>query len=236
LRIYNNSNAPGVVVATVREIDTGNVLGKWTSPTIPAHASPQVSIATIEAALVTTASQTLVTRLAYNLEIESSFAGYVQYVLWANSAGVLANMTSCRDGLTATDSTLALNVQSSTATDYVSKLRVTNTGAVANTAVLTFADVSTGTTLGTWTSASIPVGAAIEVAVPDIEAAVPALAQAAKGGAAQYTVTLGNLSGYLQHAVENRRVGALTDLSGKCAIPASTTVTVPTSPAARASL
>lgn len=223
LRIFNNTNAAGVVVATVRDVDSGAVLGKWTSPSIPAHASPQVPITTIEAAISATAPQTFAARTGYNLEIESSFGGYVQYLLLA-PGGVFANMTSCRDGLTTGDSTALMNVNTSSVADYVSRLRVTNTGAVAGSAILTFSNATTGARIASWTSPSIAPNASLDVAEPDIEAAVSAISDATKAGALQFNVTLESLSGYLQHVIENRRASAFTDFTARCPISASTSV------------
>ncbi len=229
LRFYNSTNAAGVIVATVRDVDSGAVLGKWTSPSIPAHAAPQVPITTIEAAISASAPQTFAPRTGYNLEVESSFAGYVQYLLLA-PGGVFANMTSCRDGLVAGDNTVLMNVNAASAADYVSRLRVTNTGAVAGAAVLTFSNAATGVRIGSWTSPSIATGASLEISEPEIEAAVTAISDAAKAGTTQFNVTLESLSGYLQHVIENRRAGAYTDFTARCAITASTGVTVATGP------
>ena len=230
LRIYNNSGVAGIVVATVRDVDTGDVLGTWTSPTIPAHASPQVAIATIEAGAALSAGQiiALPTRTSYNIELESSFPGYVQTLLYAPSAGLFANMTSCSSGFATTDNTLAVNVNAASVADYVSHLRITNTGPVASAAVLTFVDARNGSTVASWTpSRTIPPGASIDVAVPEVEALISALAGATAAGATQYNVTLGSITGYLEHVIENKKLAALTNMTGKCALTASTAIQPP---------
>jgi hypothetical protein len=92
--------------------------------------------------------------------------------------------------------------------------------------VLAFSNAATGVRIGTWTSPAIAVGASLAVSEPEIEAAVSAIGDAAKAGAGQFNVTLESLSGYLQHVVENRRASAITDFTARCAITASTGVTV----------
>ncbi|MND06817.1 hypothetical protein D3C83_284310 [compost metagenome] len=56
--------------------------------------------------------------------------------------------------------------------------------------------------------------------MPEIEAAVPALADATQAGHNQYNVTLTSLVGRLQHVIENRQVGVLTDMTAKCDLSA----------------
>jgi hypothetical protein len=226
LRIYNRTNAAGVAVVTLRDAGSGAIIGKWTSASIPAGASPQIAIATIESNAVPAAGQSIAaaTRTAYNIEVESNVAAYVQTILWNATTGVFANLTSCRGGPATTDAGFAMNVNSSAVQNYVSRLRVTNTGPVAAPAVLAFADAASGASVATWTSQSIPPSASIEVAVPDLEASVAALGQAVRGGLQQYNVTLQSLNGYLQHVMENRPVAALTDITARCAVQASTAV------------
>jgi hypothetical protein len=108
-----------------------------------------------------------------------------------------------------------------------------NTGAFPAHATLTFADSSTGTPLATWTSPTIASSGVFEVQVPDIEGLVPALQSAVKaGGVTQFNVTLSGFSGYLQHVIDNQNLGAVVDMSGKCAL---TVVAAPVTPVVSAS-
>jgi hypothetical protein len=222
LRVHNNSAAGGSVIATLRSVTSGVVLGTWRSPVIPAQASVQFSIQKIESEAQAAAGQAIAVdgRAAYNIELEATFPAYVQYLLWAQNPGVFANLTSCNAGAAA-DGGLAINVHASTIPQYVSRLRVTNTGPVAAPATLVFTDSATGYRVGSWTSQAIPSQASIEMTVGEIENAAEAIRTATAAGTSQYNVTLESLTGYLQHVIENQRIGALTDMSAKCAVPAS---------------
>ena len=228
LRFINDSTAAGTVTVTLRDVGTGVALGTWISPEIPAHASPQVSIRTLESDATPASGQVIATsaRPYYNLEVSSTFPGYLQHVIWARNGGVFANLSSCASGVAA-DTSLLMNVHSSLNTNYLSRIRIVNTGATTDHAVLSFYNVSTGGLVATWTSPDIAPNAAYEVKSATLEAQNTALNAAVALGLQQYNVRLSNLTGYLQHAVENVLVGALVDMSSKCdlGIVASTTST-----------
>ena len=219
LRIYNDSAAPGTVTVTLRDVATGAALGKWTSPRISAHAAPQVALRALEEAATPTGSQAIQTnsRAYYNLEVASTFTGYLQHVLWARGPGIFANLSSCAGGL-ATDSTVVSNVHASNITNYPSRLRIVNTGATTDHAELTIYNASTGAEIGLWRSLDIAPGASLEVQAAQIEDQVPALRAAISDGLSQFNVRLSNLAGYIQHVVENRGAGALVDMSSKCVL------------------
>jgi hypothetical protein len=217
VRIYNSGGSPGTVTFTVRDAATGSVLGTWTSPAIAPRASPQFAIANIERDAVPAQGQTIAAqgRTYYNLEAASTLKGYLQYVLWSNGPGILGNLTSCPAGASVDGGTL-LNIDSSATPDYVSHVRIINASGISSAATLAFYDPNDGSQIATWTSSTIAPGAALDVPVPDIEAAVPALASATKAGRNQYNVLLTGLVGRLQHVMENRSVGVLTDMTAKC--------------------
>ncbi|MHB1206260.1 MAG: hypothetical protein ACYCZX_11870, partial [Rhodospirillaceae bacterium] len=226
----------------LRDAPTGSLMANWTSPPIPAGASLQVPMQTIETNAVAAAGaiQTLVAVSTYNLDISATFPGYLQHVLWSRNFGVFANLTSCGTGLV-TDTTAIPNVHSSALGTYVSRIRMVNTGVFPSRATLSFADSSTGTPIATWTSPEIASGAVIEAPVPQIEADVPALQSAVKaGGVIQFNVQVSGFSGYLQHVVDNQNLSVVVDMSGKCALtvvaaPATTaSTTASTSGAAKA--
>ena len=121
-----------------------------------------------------------------------------------------------------------INAHASSISDYVSHLRVTNTGAVAGPATLVLRDAANGTSVGRWYSPTIPPGGSVETTIPDIEAAVTNIAASTRVGTEQYNVSLENLPGYLQHVMENRKVAALTDMTAKCDLPVSPAVVAPT--------
>ncbi|MBX7198445.1 MAG: S8 family serine peptidase [Rhodospirillaceae bacterium] len=226
LRFFNTSTAAGAVNVSLRDAPTGLLIATWTSPQIAPGASAQVSMQTIETNAVPAAGapQTLAAIGSYNLDIASTFPGYLQHVLWNRTAGVFANLTSCGTGLVS-DATMIPNVHSSALVTYVSRIRMVNTGTFASRATLAFTDPGTGTAIATWTSPEIPSGGSIEIPVPQIETQVPALQTAVRaGGALQFNVALSGLSGYLQHVVDNQNMGVMVDMSPKCAL---TVVPVP---------
>lgn len=230
LRFYNTSTTAGAVTVALRDAPTGSLMANWTSPPIPAGASLQVSMQTIEtnAVAVAGAIQTLVAVSNYNLDISATFPGYLQHVLWSRNFGVLANLTSCGTGLVS-DTTALPNVHSSALGTFVSRIRMVNTGVFPAHATLSFADSTTGTVIATWTSPEIASGAVIEAPVPQIEAVVPALQSAVKaGGVVQFNVKVSGFSGYVQHVVDNQNLSVVVDMSGKCAL---TVVAAPPPPA-----
>ena len=230
LRLYNTSTTAGTVAVALRDAPTGSLIANWTSPSIPAGASLQVPMQTIEtnAVAVAGANQTLIAASSYNLDVTATFPGYLQHVLWGRTSGVFANLTSCGTGLVS-DTTAIPNAHSSALGTYVSRIRMVNTGVFPAHATLSFADSVTGTPIATWTSPDIASGGVIEIPVPQIEAQVPALQSAVKGGnVAQFNVKLSGFSGYLQHVIDNQNIGAVVDMSGKCAL---TVVAAPAPPA-----
>jgi len=220
LRVYNGSSVPGTVTLTFRDAVTGTRLGTWTSAPIPAQASPQLSVAAMEQQAVPAENQVVAAsgRSYYNIEATSTFNGYVQYVLWADVAGMLGNMTSCPAGVS-TDRTTLLNVHASAVADYTSHIRIVNSGTIAGRPTLTFSNSTTGQVVAQWTSSSIPAGATLDVTMPQLETQVPELTGLNK--AVQYTVTVKGFAGYLQHVLQNRISGVLTDMSAKCTITAA---------------
>ena len=217
LRFFNDSSTAGTVTVTLRDVGTGAALGTWTSPEIEAYASPQVSMSTLEDDAVPASGQIVAanTRAYYNLEVSSTFPGYMQHVVWARNGGVFANLSSCASGFTS-DASLLINVHSSLNAAYPSRVRIVNTGAAADHAVLSFYNTMTGALVATWTSPNIAPNASLEVKASMFEGESAALTAAVAAGLQQYNIKLSNLSGYLQHAVENTLVGALVDMSSKC--------------------
>ena len=222
LRVYNSTSAAGTVTFTITDTVSGTTLGTWTSPPFPAHASAQFAVSDIEKNAVAAQSQTITAsgRNYYNLQAVSTFNGYLQYILWANTEGVLGDLTSCPAGPSA-DGTTLLNIDASNNAGYVAHIRIVNSGAAAGTATLTFFNPISRQQVTQWTSPSIPAGATYDITEPQIEAAARPLASASLAGSYQYNVVMTNLSGYLQHVVANNQAGLLTDLSMKCDLAAT---------------
>ena len=84
--------------------------------------------------------------------------------------------------------TLVAGVQSNATTTQV--FRFSNAGRAAGTVTATLYDAATGTSLGTWTSASVAVGAAIEVTAAQIASGTtPALSAAQQAAALNIAVS-----------------------------------------------
>lgn len=215
LRFHNASPKSGSITISLRDADSGRVLGTWTSGTIAAHATAQISIASLEREAKSNVPVAAAARSFVNLQVDSTFAGYMQHVVWAKSVGILANLSSCNDGLS-TDNSALVSVHTSALADYPSRIRVANSGAVEDSAQLNFYNGNTGRVIGTWNTPAIPPGGSIEITMQRIEASLPELASAVETGVTHVNVSLEGLSGYLQHVVQNSRAGALLDMSPKC--------------------
>jgi len=221
LRFQNDSSTAGNVTVNLRDAETGQVVGAWTSPNIAPKASLQFDIGKLETEARATLANTPVTtnaRAFFNLEVESTVPGYMQHIVWARGAGVLTNLTACADGLSDDGRTL-LNVHSSAVDGYPSRLRIANTGAATEPAVLTFFNAGNGRQIASYTTAAIPPNGSLEITLARIEALLPALQDPTVTGSNivyQYNVRLDGLTGYLQHVVENSRTGVLLDMSPKC--------------------
>ena len=223
LRFHNKSSSAGTVTVSLRHSETGRVLGSWTSGSIPAHASAQINMANLEkearAAVDTTPIATAAAAY-FNLQVDSTFRGYMQHVVWARGAGALTNLSSCNDGL-ANDNSFLMNVHTTALAEYPSRIRVANSGAVADSAVLTFYHASTGRLIGSWNTPQIPAGGSLEMTMQRIETQSPDLGTAVADGVSQVNVGLESLTGYLQHVIQNTRAGVLLDMSPKCELGAA---------------
>ena len=217
LRFFNSSSEPGSVTVTLRDGQSGETVATWVSPEIPARASRQFSARHLETASSLAANNALSVdeRVYLNLEVESSFAGFLQHIVWSRNSGVLANLSSCDAGFSQ-DGTLISNVHASTIGGYVSQFRIVNSGNTTDQATLVFYNSATGEEIGQWTSSAITSGASLEISGPELESLVPNLGTAVSDGMLQYNVRLDNLTGYIQHVMQNVAIGAVIDMSPKC--------------------
>jgi glucose/arabinose dehydrogenase len=210
LRIANTSATAGQPVLVVRDGQTGALIGEWTPPTVPPHASLQIDMAAVEAAITGTARATL------TVGVRSPFGGFLQHAVWNPTVGTLENMTQCDSGPSADQRTL-INVHSSAIAGYPARIRVYNAGSVDQPATLTIRNADTGGVLATWQSSAIPAGAALDISVPALEAgASPRLSSPPY----HYVVSLADgFSGALQQVVGNP-TGQITDITDKCTLVA----------------
>ena len=222
LRFYNAGGSAGTVTVTLSDSATGLALGQWTSPSIAPGTAPQYAISTIEGA-VAGAKPAL-----YSVTMQAQFNGTFQHVLWKPADGTLTNLSTCDSG-TAPIAARAANVHGGILGNagYPGSIVVYNTSTVAAPVVLHVADAATGASLGTYTSAIIPANGQVVVPVSALETAAAITPTAAMS---HYIVTVQNMfTGYIQHLLNNTRVGVITDMSIVCTFPAIT-VTVPTNP------
>lgn len=224
LRFYNAGGTAGTVTVTLSDYATGVALGQWTSPSITPGTAQQYAISTLEGVLPANSTKPSF----YSVTMQAQFNGTFQHVLWKPGDGTLTNLSTCDSGITAV-ATRAANVHSSVlgGLGYVSSIVAYNTSTVAAPVVLNIADAATGASLGTYTSATIPGNGQVVLAVSALEAAAGITPTSAM---AHYIVTVQNqFMGYIQHLLNNTKVGVITDMSTVCTFPAIAVV-VPTNP------
>ncbi|MHB1206930.1 MAG: trypsin-like serine peptidase [Rhodospirillaceae bacterium] len=216
LRFYNSSTAAGTVSVTLSDYATGTPLTQWTSPLIPAGASPQFAISAIEAG----GSQAFTRSNYYSLAIQSSFAGSFQHVLWRTADGSLTNLSTC-DSAPANGGTTLINVHSSLlANGYPSQVVVFNTGATTANATLGIYDAATGGRIGTYTASGIPANGQVITTVINMENA----SGLNPGNRYHYNIKIENsaFTGFLQHLVNNQQSGVTSDMTEVCTLVRST--------------
>lgn len=222
IRLDNTGTKAGTTAVTLADAATGQTFARWTSPSIPAGASAQYYIEEIEAAV-----SSAVTRPPYYaMTVQPAFDGAFQHVLWRPADGTLTNVSSCAASVTANPS-LLINVHSTLlGPGYPSSVVISNTGAAAATAQLGVYDSVTGTKLGTYTSANIAPGNQTIVSVATIETGANI-----NPGATLYHYNLkieNAFTGFLQHLVNNTKVGVITDMTTICALGSAAAATAPT--------
>ena len=211
LRIYNSGDAPGTVTITLRDPVTGGVLSQWKSPFIAPQAAPQFDIPTIEAA----AGTAFAIPSLYSVTIHADISGYLQHVLYRPQDGTLSNLSSCDTIPISIPIPRASNVHSALLSEgFPSSIVFYNTGEEAMSAIIGLYDARNGARLGTYTTPSIAPLAQLTVNVATMESAIGVTPSA---GMFHYNVKLDNaFTGMMQHLVNNRAAGLLTDMTTAC--------------------
>ena len=211
VRFYNTGSTAGTVTVTLNNAATGQTLGQWTSPTIPAGAAPQFPVTTLESAL----PPGTVKPAYYAAIIRPQISGFFQHVLFRPADGTLTNLSTCE--VSSSANALALANVHSTLLDngYPSSIAITNSGASAiNPVRLEILDARDGIKLGTYVSPSLGPNAQAVVTVAQMQAAAGITPPA---GAFHYVVKSETpFTGFLQHLVNNQRVGVITDMTTTC--------------------
>ena len=156
----------------------------------------------------------------FNLELTSTFTGYLQHVVWEQNSGVLTNLTSCAAGYS-TDTSFLMQLFSSRIKDYTSRLRIVNTSAGMDHAILVFYDQASGAEIMRWQSPDVVGGATLELSVPAIEAATTSLGGRPDTLSPLYNVKVLPFNGYVQHVLQGRVANGLFDMTAKCDLVAA---------------
>ncbi len=214
LRFNNTSTAPNTVTVTLADDKTGQTLTQWTSPSIAAGASRQFFIEELESAGGGFAKPQY-----YAITVRSKFDGAFQHVLWRPSDGTLTNLSTCDAGVGANTSQL-INVHSTLLdSGYPSSIVISNTGAATANITLGVYDATTGTKLGTYPAPPILAGAQAVIPMTTIESGA-----GVSPGTTIYHYIIkaeGSFTGYLQHLVNNKSTGVITDMTTICAMKGS---------------
>jgi virginiamycin B lyase len=212
VRFYNTGTAPGAVTVSLANALTGAKVRDWTSAMIPAGASHQIFIKDIEGASAGSADK-------YVLTARAQFDGAFQHILWRPADGTLTNLTTCNASVAA-DARQLMNVHSSLLSGpYPSSVVVNNTTAASARATIGIFDATTGARLGTYSSGDVGAGGHVIVPIDEIEAAANI-----NPGSTIYHYVLkleGSFSGYLQHLVNNKSSGVITDMTTTCLMKAA---------------
>ena len=227
LRVINAGAAANTVNVALRDGTTGQKLGEWDSPSIPAGAAAQYSIAALESDIEKAAGQTLTKPPYYSVEIQTRMEGYVQHVAMAPGPGTFTNLSTCDTGA-ATSPNLLPYVHSSLLekAGYPSAIVVTNTGPTPASVQLAIFNAATGDKLGAYTTPAVPSNGQITVAIPVMESEAQISTDL---GVNHYIVKAeGAFSGYLQHLVTNTQTGVTVDMTTVCPMRASPSTTVAT--------
>jgi hypothetical protein len=235
LRFFNTGVNGGSVSLTFRSTN-GQTLGQWTSPTIAGNAEVQYSIGTIEAA----AGLNSANNPRYVMSLDTSLTGNFQHVLFRPTDGTLTNLSTCDAGVNA-DPTRLSGVHSSLIGDgYPSSIVVKNTGTTTQLVVLGVFDARNGARLGTYIADNslyrkftdpvigpIPANSIYVVSMKEIETVINLTPSA---GMYHYVIKLENsFPGYLQHLVNNTKLGVVTDMTTSCSFGGATgTAAAPT--------
>ncbi len=210
IRLANTGSSAATVTVKLWDYTTGALAGTWTSPSIPAGTAPQYAISTIESAVTGTKPQ------YYAVAVQTAMTGTTQHVLWKPSDGTLTNLSTCDTGISAGTGQMA-SVHSSIldSPGYPSSIAINNTSASSATGVtLGIYDARNGTKLGTYPAGTIPANSKLVVGVAAIESA--ANIRPASDMFHYIIKPEGSFTGFLQHLVNNQKVGVITDMSTVC--------------------
>ncbi len=230
LLFHNYGATAGTVTVSLFNGDTGETVATWTSPSIPPRASRQFQIDDLERA----APGAFNKPAAWGVRVEpaTSMIGYMQHILFDRAAGAITNASSCDAGVTATPLALPY-LYTSLFADFPSTLVYTNatTAGVYLGAELFAAD--TGATFGPGAyyasgpfNTPLPARSALALSLTDLEKRLSTSPTPETSRLAIRATDPRLATAYLQHILESRRAGVLSDMNAACYLTSNVTRTV----------
>lgn len=230
LRFANTGTSPGNVTMRVYN-PAGQSLGTWTSPQILPNSELQYSIGSIEqGAGINPAGNT-----QYSVAMESSsITGNFQHVLYRPADGTLTNLSTCSVGVNAEPRILTGVHSSLIGAGFPSTIAIKNTGSATNAAVLGIYDARNGTKLGSvlvdngstrlFNEPQVGPTQAGAVTVVTMSYLETQAHLTPPDGAYHYVIKIENsdFTGFLQHLVNNTKLGVITDMTTSCGLGGAT--------------
>jgi hypothetical protein len=210
LRFFNGGSQDGTVQVTLSDASTGLQYAQWTSPVIPAGASVQFPISTIESAATSSGQKPQY----YVAQLAPTFTGAFQHVVWSVN-GSITNLSTCNIGGQSGPHRL-LNVHSSLIGNngYPATVAIFNTSTSNATPALSVYDAVTGKLIGTDSLARMAANTQAFYTVSQIETDLNI-----QPTTQHYVITMpSDFPGYLQDLVTNSANGSVSDMTTSCAL------------------
>lgn len=221
VRVTNTSTSDGQVEIVFRTDGSSQILGTWIGD-VPAGASVQFDVDQMESeANIIPVSATA----SYSLAVSASFSGFVQHALWNAVGGSLTNLSSCSSDISATGQHLG-NVHTSRISGYPSTIIVQNTSDQSDTASFDVFDSATGQLVAENYSQVVPANSTWTFTVDEF--ASDFNFSPLNGQFHVDFVLDSGFTGFAQHLVVNETAGVLTDMTAKCTLPVSQTISADT--------
>lgn len=210
LRVTNRGPRVGTATVVFAAAATGEVIGTWTSSSIPVFGAIQSSLATIAAAM-TLALTPAQLAAPVNISVSTTFAPATQLLGFNGATGTVSNLTACGANLFE-DIYLLGYMEGPGTAGLSSAVRLFNGARRTLPAHLTIYNAASGAQLGTWNSQDIPSGASATVSLAAILAAATPVIPATTAAVTVLATPVRGLR--LEHEIVAG--GALTDLTSAC--------------------
>lgn len=220
LLLHNETSTPGTVTLSLFNSESGAAVAQWTSPAIPGRASRQFQIDELERA----AAGPLVKPRAWSVRVEpeTTASGYLQHILFDRAAGAITNASSCDTAVTGNPIALPY-VYSASFSDFPSTVLFNNALSTPSYVSATAYAADTGAGLGGYApsgpnNTALPAMTSTRMPFADLQArwAYAATPENSRATLRSSEIRLG--AGYLQHILESRRAGVLSDMNTACAL------------------